>query len=235
MLGLLIDNCLAALRRVAPPACLLCADVAGGCGLCAGCQAQLPALGSQQCPVCAAPTPGNLTCGRCLQRAPRYDRVVAALEYAHPVDALVQSLKYRGGLSAARPLAWALAERIEREPYPDIVLPMPLAAERLVQRGFNQAAVIGRLVCREFGIALDHRTALRLRAGLPQASLPWKERTRNVRGVFACEADLTGKRVAVVDDVLTTGATLDSLAADLKRAGAQEVIGWIAARTVAGA
>jgi ComF family protein len=159
--------------------------------------------------------------------------VVAPLEYAHPVDALVQSLKYRAGLASARPLACALADALESEPYPDLVLPMPLAAERLAQRGFNQAGEIARLVCREFGLSATEELVQRVRAGPAQASLPWKERARNVRGVFRCETDLAGKRLAVVDDVLTTGATLDAVAAELKRAGAQEVVGWIAARTVA--
>jgi ComF family protein len=229
----LIDNCLYLLRRIAPPACLLCADAAGDCGLCPGCRRQLPALDAEHCPVCAAPSPGSRTCGRCLQRQPRFDRVVAALEYAHPADALVQSLKYHASLGSARPLACALASALEQEPYPDVVLPMPLAAERLAQRGFNQAAEIARLVCREFGISFTADAAQRVRAGVPQASLPWKERARNVRGVFRCEADLSGKRVAVVDDVLTTGATLDALAAELKRSGAREVVGWMAARTIA--
>jgi ComF family protein len=229
----LIDKCLSVLRRVAPPACLLCADAAGDAGLCHGCWAQLPTLAAQRCPVCAAPTPEGRTCGRCLQRAPRFDRVVAPLEYAHPVDALVQSLKYRAGLASARPLACALADALESEPYPDLVLPMPLAAERLAQRGFNQAGEIARLVCREFGLSATEELVQRVRAGPAQASLPWKERARNVRGVFRCETNLAGKRLAVVDDVLTTGATLDAVAAELKRAGAQEVVGWIAARTVA--
>jgi ComF family protein len=229
----LFDKCLGLLRLMAPTACLLCTDTAGECGLCRGCWAQLPALASQRCPVCAAPTPENRTCGRCLQRAPRFDRVVAPLEYAHPVDALIVSLKYRAGLGSARPLACALADALESEPYPDLVLPMPLAAERLAQRGFNQAMEIARLVCREFGLFLAEGIVQRAGAGAPQASLPWKERARNVRGVFRCEADLSGKRLAVVDDVLTTGATLDALAAELKRAGAQEVVGWVAARTVA--
>jgi len=229
----LIDNCLGVLRWLAPPACLLCADSAGDCGLCRHCWERLPALAARRCPVCAAPTPENRTCGRCLQRAPRFDRVVAPLEYTHPADALVQSLKYRASLGSARPLARALADALEREPYPDLVLPMPLAAERLAQRGFNQAAEIARLVCREFGLCPVTNLARRVRAGAPQASLPWKQRIGNVRGVFRCEVDLSGKRLAVVDDVLTTGATLDALAAELKRAGAQEVVGWVAARAVA--
>lgn len=228
----LIDRCFAALRRVMPPACLLCGDHARESGLCAGCESALPRLDAAHCPVCAAPTPAGGVCGRCLRDPPRFDRVVAALAYAHPVDSLVQALKYGGSLASARPLAWALARALEPEPYPDLVLAMPLALERLATRGFNQAAQIARLVCREFAIAPSGDVVQRVRSSVPQASLPWKERARNVRGAFRCRSDLTRKRVAVIDDVLTTGATLDALAAELKRCGAIEVVGWIAARTL---
>jgi ComF family protein len=228
----LIDSCFAALRRVMPPACLLCGDRARESGLCAGCERAVPRLDSARCPICAAPAPAGQVCGRCLKSPPRFDRVVAALAYAHPVDSLVQALKYDGSLASARPLAWALAYALEPEPYPDLVLAMPLAPSRLAARGFNQAAEIARLVCREFGIAAANDVVQRVRPGVPQASLPWKERARNVRGAFLCSSDLARRRVAVVDDVLTTGATLDALAAELKRCGAIEVVGWIAARTL---
>jgi len=158
--------------------------------------------------------------------------VAAALEYTHPADALIQKLKYAGRLACARPLAAVLAEALEREPYPDLVLPMPLARERLAERGFNQSLEIARLACREFGLQVRPELARRVRAGAPQATLPWKERARNVRGAFACDADLAGLRIAVVDDVLTTGATLDELARVLKRSGARQVVGWMVARTV---
>jgi ComF family protein len=109
---------------------------------------------------------------------------------------------------------------------------MPLSKARLTERGFNQALALARPLCREFGLRIAHDVVQRSRAGVPQAALPWKERKRNVRGVFVCRDNLAGKRVAVVDDVLTSGATLDSLAGELKRAGAAQVTGWVAARTV---
>jgi ComF family protein len=157
--------------------------------------------------------------------------VVAALTYAFPADALVRALKYRGGLACARPLAAALADALDPESYPDLVMPMPLAPRRLRERGFNQAMEIARLVGAEFGLRITANACGRSREGAPQASLPWKERAANVRNAFVCELDLGGKTVAVVDDVLTTGATLNELAATLKRRGAREVWGWIVART----
>ena len=225
------DNCLSFAHALLPPACLLCAGHGAADGLCQGCRQSLPRLRAPHCPICAAPGTGAEVCGRCLTRRPAFDRVVAALVYAFPADALVRTLKYRGGLACARPLAAALADALDSEPYPDLVMPMPLAPRRLRERGFNQAMEIARLVGAEFGLGITANGCRRSRESAPQASLPWKERAANVRNAFACELDLEGKTVAVVDDVLTTGATLNELALTLKRRGAREVWGWVVART----
>jgi ComF family protein len=170
-------------------------------------------------------------CGRCIRHPPKYDYVISALDYIAPVDFLVADLKYSHNLAAARTLAAQLALRLESEPYPDIVLPMPIAASRLRERGFNQAAEIARHACAAFGLRLSPGIAQRVSAGVSQTALPWADRARNVRGVFRCRVDLAGQTVAVVDDVITTGATLNELASVLKRAGAAKVVGWIVART----
>ena len=186
-----------------------------------------------RCPVCALPNPTGDRCGRCVSRAPRFDRVVASLSYEYPANHLVQGLKYGGNLACARALASCLAAALDDEPYPDMIVPMPLAPGRLAERGFNQALEIARLVASEFGVTVVSDACRRTREAAPQAQLPWKERARNVRKAFACDIDLSGKRIAVVDDVLTTGSTLGELALTLKRAGAVEVTGWIVARTPA--
>jgi ComF family protein len=174
---------------------------------------------------------GAEVCARCLTRRLAFDRVVATLAYTFPADALVRSLKYRGSLACARPLSAALADPLDAEPYPDLVMPMLLAPRRLRERGFNQAMEIARLVGAEFGLGITANGCRRSCESAPQARLPWKERAANVRNAFVCELDLEGKSVTVVDDVLTTGATLNELAATLKRRGAREVVGWIAAHT----
>jgi predicted amidophosphoribosyltransferase len=110
---------------------------------------------------------------------------------------------------------------------------MPLARARLAGRGFNQAMELARRLAAEFGLNISMDVCRRTREGTPQAVLPWKQRATNIRNAFVCDFDLNGKSVAVVDDVLTTGATLNELALTLKRRGAREVIGWIAARTPA--
>ncbi len=216
-----------------PGACSLCGAPSLESGLCRACFDSLPFAVGERCPVCAVSTPGATHCGRCLKHPPAYDRVAAALDYLSPVDFLVADLKYSRKLAAARVLAYPLAKLLEREPYPDIVLPMPIALSRLRERGFNQASEIARHACTAFGIRVSERIARRSHARQSQTALPWSDRARNVRGAFDCDADLGGKTIAVVDDVMTTGATLNELARTLKRAGAERVIGWIAARTPA--
>jgi ComF family protein len=113
-----------------------------------------------------------------------------------------------------------------------MLVAMPLHPARLRQRGFNQSHEIAKALSRRLGIPLAAEACLRTRDTTPQASLPWKERTRNIRGAFACHGNVSGKRIAVVDDVMTTGASLDELARTLRRAGAARVEAWVVARTL---
>jgi ComF family protein len=114
----------------------------------------------------------------------------------------------------------------------DAIVPMPLAPGRLAERGFNQALEIARPVARRTGIPLLPHACRKVVETAPQAALPWIERAKNVRRAFVCDAGLRGKRIAVVDDVLTTGATLNELARVLRKAGAREISGWVVARTL---
>ena len=190
-------------------------------------------LKAAHCPICAIPEPTGELCGHCLHKPPLFDRVVAAFMYEFPATVLIQELKYHGNLACARPLAAGLASALDAEPYPDLIMPMPLARGRLAARGFNQAMEIARRIAAEFGLDITVDACKRTRESTPQAALPWKQRATNIRNAFTCDIDVEGKSVAVVDDVLTTGATLNELALTLKRRGAREVIGWIAARTPA--
>jgi len=196
--------------------------------LCAACDADLPRLAEPLCPRCALPSPGGAMCGRCLSDAPAYDATQAAIAYDFPGDALVHALKFRGELALAPLLAALLAERIGAERV-DYVVPVPLSAERLRGRGYNQAVEIARHLRRE---ALELRLCERTRDAPPQMELPYEARQRNVRGTFRCTRKLIGASVAVVDDVMTTGATLNELARTLKEAGALRVVNWVVARTL---
>jgi ComF family protein len=208
--------------------CFLCRGAAHGI-LCPACDADLPRLAGTLCPRCALPSPGSALCGRCLADAPRYDATVAALAYRFPADTLVHALKFRSQLALAPLMGDLLIEAIRERI--DLVVPVPLSRERLRERGYNQAAEIARHVARERRARLELTVAVRERNTLAQADLPWSDRARNVRGAFRCERSLDGAAIAVVDDVMTTGATLDELAATLKRAGAARVVNWVVART----
>jgi len=150
--------------------------------------------------------------------------------YEFPCDRLVQALKYRARLSLAGFFARSLASR----PLPevDLIVPMPLHRRRLAERGFNQALEIARGLARHLGRPIEPRSVLRVKDTLPQTELPYEERTKNVRGAFLCKLDLSRASVAVLDDVMTTGATLNELARALKRAGATRVENFVIARTV---
>ena len=174
-------------------------------------------------------------CGACLTRPPRFARTLAACSYAYPLDRLVQALKYGRQLALAQPLGDALAAAVLRAPgpqhRPQALAAVPLAAARQRERGFNQAIEIARVVARRVGLPLVHGL-VRTAHGPAQATLPWARRRRSVRGAFACERSFPGLHVALVDDVMTTGATLEAAADALLRAGAARVDAWVVARTL---
>ena len=196
--------------------CLLCRGAAAQGLLCAACNADLPRLDGALCPRCALPSAAGVICARCIAHPPRFDGTVAALGYRFPADVLVHALKFRGELALAALLGQLLAERIAPRPPVHFVVPVPLAARRLRERGYNQALEIARHVARATGTRLAHELC---------------ERASNVRGAFRCARMLDGATIAVLDDVMTTGATLDEVAAALKGAGASCVVNWVVART----
>jgi len=155
---------------------------------------------------------------------------VAVYAYAFPLDRLIQALKFDERLLLADFLAAALQP--DAGQLPDALIPMPLHSARLRERGHNQSLELARALSRRLGIPVWMEAAQRLRDTPPQASLPWKARQKNLRGAFACAPHVAGKRIAIVDDVMTTGASLNELARALKRAGATEVEAWVVARTL---
>jgi ComF family protein len=220
------------LRHLFAGTCFLCRGEAHDL-LCEPCAADLPRLRPPRCPCCALASPAGERCGRCLAHPPAFDATVAALGYVFPADALVQALKFRGQLSVAPVLARCLDEALGRAAEPvACVVPVPLSAQRLRARGFNQALEIARCMDGIDG-RLQPRLLARARETAAQFDLPWSERQRNVRGAFRVARPLAGATVAVVDDVMTTGATLEEIARTLKAAGASRVVNWVVARTPA--
>jgi ComF family protein len=217
-----------------PQHCFLCGQASGATVLCQPCQHGLPDLPESACPRCALPTPGGSTCGACLRQAPHFDASIARYRYAFPVDKLIQALKYSHRLALANFFAEALASSGEVAIFAgaDAIVPLPLSRQRLRQRGFNQAVEIARPLARQLRLPLLLDACQRPIDTPPQASLPWQARRKNIRGAFECSVDLSGRSLIVVDDVMTTGATLDEFARTLKKHGAVHVTNWVVARTL---
>jgi ComF family protein len=211
----------------------LCGTPAAKGNLCQGCRDDLPYLPQDRCPRCAAPSQAGAVCGACLSNPPAFDFALAPCAYAHPLDRAIQSFKFASNLAAAPMLADLMLAEIRATTLPDLIVPMPLSRERLRERGFNQSLEIARIIAAEIGVVLDPEICRRIQHGAAQSALAWNERAKNIRGAFVCVGDLHGRSVAVVDDVLTTGSTLNEIARVLRERGATQVIGWIAARTLA--
>ena len=218
--------------HILPRACLLCGASAGAAPFCGACRGDLPWHRLPQCPQCATPTPGGAVCGACLRHPPAFDRTRAALAYAFPLDRLIPRLKYHGQLAIAPALGDCLADAVEDAPRPDRLIAMPLHPTRIRARGFNHAGEIARALTQRLGVPLDAANCRRVRDTPPQTGLKHDDRRRNLRGAFACTDAVRGLRIALIDDVMTTGTSLDELAKTLKRAGAASVESWVVARTL---
>ena len=210
--------------------CFLCGAASRDGIWCAACNDDLPYLTAPHCPVCALPTHNGATCGHCLQHAPQFDRTVAVFAYAFPLDKLVQALKYDQQLVLVNSLADKLAQQVKVRP--DCLIAMPLHPARLRERSFNQSLELARRVGRKMAIPLLLNACQRVRDTPPQTTLSRKERNKNMRLAFTCTQDLAGRHVAVVDDVMTSGASLNEVARVLREAGAREVSAWVIARTL---
>ncbi|WP_418319242.1 phosphoribosyltransferase family protein [Piscinibacter sakaiensis] len=219
-----------------PSQCAICHGW-GWSRLCDACITRFGAL-RHRCARCALPVPESVaTCGACLLAPPPFDAALAAVDYGAPWDGLITRFKFHDALDLGDALADRLlaAAQDAGPPTFDLLLPAPIGLRRMHERGYNQAWELTRRLARRLGIAASPDLLLRIRETPPQLSLPLAQRLANVRGAFAIEprrrAELAGRDVVIVDDVLTTGATAGELARVLRQAGAARVQVWALART----
>ena len=226
-----VDGLRRAERLLMPPRCLLCGAAADDAGLCAACRAELPRNASC-CARCAEPLPMPAPlCGRCLRHPPPWDVAWVPLRYAWPLDVLEARFKFGGDLAAGRALAAQWLAQAPPSTLPAALIPVPLHVSRLRRRGYNQALELARALGRALQIPVHARALRRTRATAAQTELDRVARRRNVRGAFALAAGYAPPaHVAVLDDVLTTGATLAECARVLRRAGVARVDVWALAR-----
>lgn len=216
--------------------CINCLDPVAIDGLCQNCQADLP-VNRWYCELCALPLPFTTMdprCGGCLQSPPPFIRSIAPWRYQFPVDRMISRYKYNGQRAFARPLLTLfgkhLADSVPELTLPEVIVPAPMESKRQRKRGFNQAEDIAAEASRVTGIPVNTRLAIRTRSVNTQRGLSRQERMDNLSGVFATSGKVPA-RVAIVDDVVTTGATTRQLAQVLREGGAQEIQVWALART----
>ena len=218
-----------------PLSCVVCGKE--GKFICEGCEPALPRLSQPYCRVCANPGTRGI-CRWCFGTPLELDGIRAPYLFEGPVREAVYSLKYRGVRAAAPELGRLLARYLDTHPFEsrttagpgDLIVPAPLHARRMRDRGYNQAELLARSLSKESGIPLDVSSLTRVRHSSPQVGASREQRRANVKGSFHCDTDMTGRSIIIVDDVATTGSTLSACASALKAAGASEVWGLALAR-----
>lgn len=216
---------------ILPARCLVCRQPAQDrLALCATCHNKLP-YNDTACGSCAQPLSSTgMVCGHCQQYPPHYDQAIAALRYKDEARQLILELKFQEKLRNARLLAKLFHDRLPGHQLPEVMVPVPLHPRRLRERGYNQSLELARELHKLTGIPVDSLCSQRSRYTERQADLPLKDKKGNVRNAFEITGKLFGKHVAIVDDVMTSGHTVDELARVLKKSGIDKVDIWVMAR-----
>ncbi|MBP7581813.1 MAG: ComF family protein [Vogesella sp.] len=220
--------------------CQLCGQRATRHGLCEPCRQQLPRRQGHRCPICQAPAASaQAPCGDCQGRHPAFSHLYSAYDYDYPLEGLITRCKYapspalQGMLASLMPQALLHAQSGAGYRLPDLVVPVPLAAARLRERGFNLPDALARALADTMRVRFDDQLCWRKRNTDSQAALNRRARLRNVRDAFGVKRRCDGLYIAIVDDVASTGATLHSLAKTLRKSGAKQVDAWVLARAIA--
>jgi len=216
-----------------PGSCLLCGEPGQTQrDLCLPCEQRISEPVTR-CRVCGIELPESAgVCGDCLSHPPAFDHTITSLGYHPHAQFMVQQLKYHGRLAYARLLAGLMADAIldGGSELPELILPVPLHSRRTRERGFNQAVELARPLAKLFGRPLGLQCCWRKKQTVTQTGLDARARRKNLARSFHVVEPLHYERVAIVDDVMTTGSTANELARSLKRHGVEQVQVWVAAR-----
>ncbi|MDH5600757.1 MAG: ComF family protein [Gammaproteobacteria bacterium] len=228
------------LRNAIPRQCVLCLTPTGNPHLlCAACEKELP-KNTAHCIICAAAFPATLlstkplVCGKCQAQPPSYETSVIPYLYAAPLKQLITGLKFHADLSSVPLLANSFHRELKRnaEKLPECIIPVPLHKQRLKERGFNQAIEIARLIALQIKIPLEISLCQRSKVTPYQSGLSAKQRKQNLKNAFTIAKEHPYKHVAIFDDVVTTGTTVNELAKQLKKSGVKIIEVWAIARTI---
>lgn len=217
------------LDLIFPPRCIVCSHL--GTWLCAECSSDLPYIAGTVCCRCGIPLQQGHLCARCERDPLSLERIHSVFLFQGPLRVAVHRLKYRNGRAVAGPLGRLMAEWWEEQQIPvDVIVPVPLHPRRLRERGYNQATLLAQVLGRRMERPVRAKAVERVRHTRSQMRLDAAERRSNVAGAFQCLDDrISGRKVLLIDDVCTTGATLDACAKALQEAGAT----WVQALTLA--
>ncbi len=220
------------LDLILPPRCVGCGRV--GSWFCDRCMAAVEPVPEPVCPICGRPTPSGEICPFCKRNPLHLNGVRSVALFKEPLRSAIHALKYRGRKEVAVPLGKMMADYLlHPKETLDLIVPVPLHPEREKERGYNQAALLSAEISRHTGVPMVSGALARARYTKPQVTLNARERVENVKGAFECmDEGIEGKRVMLVDDVCTTGATIDAAAQALWTCHPERVWGLTLARAV---
>jgi ComF family protein len=227
-----------------PYTCVLCGSSENNTqDLCLSCKEELPWI-EHTCIRCSHPLEklsleqsNNQTCGECLKKPPCYDKAFALFRYQKPIDKLIINLKFHQKLLYAKLLGELMAESLttfyKNDHLPEIIIPVPLHPQRLKERGYNQALELAKPIAKKFSIPIDNKLCRRIRSTQPQSLIPATERKRNIKNAFAITPTSSIKHLAIIDDVITTGNTIQELSLTLRNAtNSQRIDIWSCAKVL---
>jgi ComF family protein len=217
-------------QLILPGACFFCLKKTNY-AWCKNCEQDF-ILDISRCPVCARQTPHNAVCGACLMQLPDFTSAEVLFKYQYPVNYLIKAFKFYNRPELAHCFAEILANKIiEKAPLPKTIIPVPLHKKRQRERGYNQSQELAVQISKRLGLTLNPSLCRRIKNTDPQSTLPMKIRRKNVKDAFCLNSILIPKHIAIVDDVITTGSTINELARLLKKGGCQRIDVWAIART----